>query len=332
MAHGTVTLGLGTAPIGNLFRRIGNGDALATLDAAWEAGVRLFDTAPYYGFGLAERRLGLFLAGRPRASYALSTKVGRLIHPDRGAPPGEREGFADPPPMAMRYDYSHDGVMRAFEASLQRLGVAEIDLLLAHDLGEMTHGADHARHWRDFWDGGYRAMRALRDSGAVRAIGLGVNELAVCEAALERGAFDRLLIAGRYTLLQQADFARIEALCATAGTRLILGGVFNSGILATGAGAAGEAMFDYAPAERAVIDRVRAIEAIGHAHGVALPAAALRFAATHPLAEALVIGVAGAAEARAGCAAFRAPIPPAYWDDLVAAGLLPRDARARIPD
>ena len=196
-------LGMGTAPIGNLYRAVSDAQARATLEAAWDAGIRYFDTAPHYGFGLAERRLGAMLAERDTSGSALlSTKVGRLLAPTRAQ--GERHGFVDADPFEPVFDYSADAIRRSFEESCRRIGRDRIDLLLAHDLGHVTHGAAHEAHLRAFLDSGYGAMRDLRDAGAVRAIGIGVNEVAICETLLDHVELDVILLAGRYTLLDRS--------------------------------------------------------------------------------------------------------------------------------
>ena len=207
---GGLRIGLGCASLGNLYRPISDEQARATVAAAWDAGVRLFDTAPYYGLGLSERRLGDALRDYPRDAFCVSTKAGRLLCPDtRTDLPAERHGFVTPMPFKPRFDYSYDGIMRSFEDSLQRLGLARIDVLLAHDLGELTHGSASHGHFSDFAAGGYRAMEELRRNGDIKAIGLGVNETQVLDAAMEIGDFDCFLLAGRYTLLEQDPTRRV---------------------------------------------------------------------------------------------------------------------------
>jgi D-threo-aldose 1-dehydrogenase len=285
--------GMGTAMLGNLYRTVSDEEAYATVAAALAAGIRYFDTAPYYGFGLAERRLGSALAALdPGADALVSTKVGRLLRPTAAG--GERHGFVDADPYEPFFDYTADGIHRSFAASAQRLRGRRVDLLLAHDLGRVTHGEDHVRHLRDFLDGGYRAMSALRDGGAAGAIGIGVNEVAICHALLDRVDLDIILLAGRYTLLDRSG-ARLLDRCAARGVRVIVGGPYNSGILARDPADAdpGGAHYDYAPPADEIVGRTRALGAACAAAGVALPAAALHFPLRHPAVACVVAGVIG---------------------------------------
>jgi D-threo-aldose 1-dehydrogenase len=298
--------------------------ARATVEASWDIGVRWFDTAPHYGFGLSERRLGDVLRDKPRGDYILSTKVGRLMKPRAEA--SDRFGFCSPMPFEGVFDYSYDGVMRSFEDSLQRLGLSSIDLLLMHDIGEAAHGAEAPRLFDIAMEGGYRAMERLRQAGVVKAIGLGVNETKVCRAALGRGDWDLFLIAGRYTLLNQADEAGFFQTAHAAGVKVAVAGIYNSGILATGSNDAGGAFYDYERAPPAVIERVRRIEAVCARHDTPLPAAALQFAKAHPAADAVLIGVASPDQARQTAALAAHPIPAELWRDLRAEALIPADA------
>ncbi|HEX7759861.1 MAG TPA: aldo/keto reductase, partial [Caulobacteraceae bacterium] len=230
-------LGFGAAPIGNLYKPLTDDQAFEAVAAAIAAGIGYFDTAPHYGFGLSEARLGAALARLdPMEKALVSTKVGRVLRPiSDAAAGGVRHGFADAAPFEPEFDYSYDAVMRSFDDSRRRLRRERIDVLLAHDLGRATHGEDHDRRFAQFMDGGYRALRALRDGGGVGAIGLGVNETEVAERALAAGEFDVVLLAGRYTLLEQGALEGLLPLCAAKGVSLIVGGPYNSGILATGA-------------------------------------------------------------------------------------------------
>jgi D-threo-aldose 1-dehydrogenase len=302
--------GFGASSLGNLYEPMSEEQALDTVAAAWDGGVRLFDTAPFYGFGLSEQRLGLALSSRPRDTYLLSTKVGRLLVPDEGG--GTAHGFRDARPFRPVLDYGYDGVMRSFEASLERLGVDRIDLLLMHDIGRATHRSEHERHWRDAVDGGFRALAALRDQGVVGGVGLGVNELAVCAAAIERFDPDLFLIAGRYTLLEREGEAFFER-CSAAGIGILAAGVFNSGILATGTSGAGPARFDYDEAAPEIRGRVAAIEAICAAHGVPLAVAAHRFVRTSPAVTQTLLGLRDPRQVEAALAGCRLPIPPGFW-------------------
>lgn len=319
-------LGQGCAPIGNLYRPLTERQAQETLAAAWRAGIRYFDVAPLYGLGLAETRLNHFLRGRPRDRYVLSTKVGRRL---TVCPPRERTGqgaYFDTPSRREVYDYSYDGVMRSFEDSLERLGVDRVDILYAHDLDVFTHRSAAARdaHVRTFMRGGYRALLRLRASGVVRAIGAGVNEWEVCQTLAERGDFDLFLLAGRYTLLEQEALATFLPLCERRGIGIVIGGPYNSGILA--AGAKPGAFYNYRPAPRRILDRVRRLEAACRAHGVALVEAALRFPFGHPSVVSVIPGAAHPREVARNIRTLAATIPPALWTDLRDAGLIRADA------
>ena len=310
-------LGLGTAGLGNLYRRIDDADAEATLAAAFMAGIGYADTAPHYGQGLAERRLGAALGD----GVVVSTKVGRILAPIAPPPPGtERHGFIDGDPFEPVYDYSYDGVMRSFDASCRRLGRDTVDILLAHDLGRMTHGDDHPRHLKAFLDGGYRAMAELKAAGRTSAIGLGVNEWQVCEEVLAHADLDCVLLAGRYTLLEQTALDSFLPLCARRSVSVIAGGPYNSGILSGGE------HYNYAAAPADVVSRVRALRAVCDRHDASLAAAALQFPLAHLAVACVIPGMASAAEVAANIALFHAPLPAALWDDLRVEGLLRPDA------
>lgn len=315
-------LGLGCASLGNLYRAIEREQAFATVDAAWGAGMRYFDTAPYYGLGLSERRLGDALLRYPRDAFAISTKVGRILEPDNSPDlPEERHGFVTPMPFKVRYDYSYDGVMRSWEASLQRLGLARIDILLVHDIGRVTHGDENARHFADLAEGGYRALDELRSSGAISAIGLGVNEWEVCAEAMAVGQWDCFLLAGRYTLLEQDPLDSFLPQCEAHGAKIILGGAYNSGILATGT-RRGEAHYNYEPAPAEIIERVARIEAVCDAHGVTLAAAALQFPLAHPVVQCVIPGMGEPRRVHQTQRLIEQAIPNAFWAQLVNEGLL----------
>lgn len=331
-------LGLGGAGLGGLYRDVGEHEARATIDRAWEAGVRLFDTAPYYGYTKSEHYVGAALRERERDTYVLSTKAGRLMRPERGEQArAPRDGWAHPLPFAPVYDYTYDGILRSFDDSLQRLGVARIDILLVHDIGTFTHGERHAHYWRQLSEGGFKALDALRASGAVRAVGLGVNEEAVVLDAMREFDIDCALLAGRYTLLEQRTLDLLLPECERRGVSLLIGGAFNSGILARGvrhlreaAGAASSALkFNYGEAPAEIVERVERIEAVCDAHGVPLPSAALRFPYAHPAVASVLTGASSVDELAQNVAAFLAPIPRALWETLRREGLL--DGRAPIP-
>lgn len=320
-------LGFGTAPLGNLYRAISDDSARATMDAAWEGGVRYYDTAPLYGLGLAETRLNAFLRDKPRDEYVLSSKIGRLLKP---CPPGEHTGVGkwfEVPDRQEVFDYSYDGVMRSIEFSLERLGVARLDILYAHDLCIFTHGskaASDARIDELFDQGGYDAMIALRDQGVVKAIGGGVNEWEVCQTLAERGDFDLFLLAGRYTLLEQEALTSFLPLCQERGIGIVTGGPYNSGILATGARPGAWYNYDHAP--QPILDRVAAIEAVCANHSVRLVDAAFQFPLRHPTHVSVIPGGQGPSETASNLQAATAEIPDDFWAELRAKGLLRADA------
>lgn len=324
-------LGFGGAALGNLYRPVSESIAQATLTAAWDAGMRLFDTAPYYGLGLSERRLGAFLSEKPKDSFVLSTKVGRLLEADGDAGAlDDRYGFARVAPHQVRFDYSYDGVMRSYEASLGRLGLDRINIVLVHDIGTLTHGPDAARQFGDLADSGYRALDDLRASGAVDAIGLGVNEWQVCLDAMTIGRWDRFLLAGRYTLMEQEALHAFLPQCIAHGASVIAGGVFNSGILATGVGGGGTVHYNYEPARPEVIARVARIEQVCARHNTDLAAAALQFTLAHPVVDSAVVGLASPAEVAAAQHRLTQPVPAALWQELQSKGLL--DPAAPVPE
>lgn len=320
-------LGFGTAPLGNLYRAISDDEARATLEAAWDGGVRYYDTAPLYGLGLSETRLNGFLRGKPRDEYVLSTKVGRLI---QHCAPEHRSGIGkwfDVPTRREQYDYSYDGVMRSFETSFARLGVDQIDILYVHDLCIFSHGskaASDSRIEEFFGARGYDAMVSLRDQGLVKAIGGGINEWEVCQTLAERGDFDLFLLAGRYTLLEQTALDSFLPLCTQRGIGIVTGGPYNSGILATGSKPG--AYYNYDPAPQQILDRVSAIEAICKDHNTRLVDAAFQFPLLHPAHVTVIPGGQGATETAGNLQAAAAEIPSDLWTDLKAKGLIREDA------
>lgn len=317
-------LGFGTAPLGNLYRSITDADADAILAAAWEGGVRYFDTAPLYGLGLSETRLNRFLRDKPRDAYVLSSKVGRLL---KVATEHEGQGkWFDVPSRVGVYDYTYDGVMRSVDFSLERLGVARIDILYVHDLDIWTHGSAEVldRHMRTFLDSGHRALVELRDAGVIRAFGAGINEEGPAEHLARNGDPDLFLLASRYTLLQQPALDSFLPYCQSKGIGVVIGAPYNSGILATGARPG--AWFSYAPAPEEVLERVRQIEAVCARHGVRLVDAAFRFPLRHPAVVSVIPGGQGVSEMASNLAAERAEIPDEFWSALKAEGLLRADA------
>jgi D-threo-aldose 1-dehydrogenase len=320
------TMGFGGAPLGNLYTVIGEETAKATLDTAWAAGVRVFDTAPLYGFGLSEERFGRALSRRPQEEFVLSTKVGRVLE-DCAPEEVPQYNFFDTPSRTFRYDYSYDGVMRSHEESLRRLKLGRVDILLVHDVDVFTHGTQEAsdRRVRELFDqGGYRAIEELRSAGTVKAIGAGVNEWQVCEKLLGLGDFDCFLLAGRYTLLEQEALDSFLPLCERRDVGIILGGPFNSGILATGP--IPEARYNYAPAPPEILARVARVEAVCIAHGVKLIEAALQFALGHPAVKTVIPGANSPDQVNTNMLLLKSHIPPALWSDLKSEGLLRADA------
>lgn len=321
------SIGFGGAGIGNLYRTVSDADARAALEAAWNRGVRFFDTAPYYGSGLSERRMGDFLRDKPRDSFVLSTKAGRLLRPLKGRPMPET-GFAEPLPFAPVYDYTYDGIMRSHEASLQRLGLDRIDILLIHDIGRMTHGNANDALFRDAMDGGLKALQELKRTGDISAFGMGVNEVEVCLDALKHGDLDCILLAGRYTLLDQVAAEGLLDLCLKRQISLIIGGVFNSGILVTGP--VPGAHYNYGPPPPEIVERVRRLQEICASHEVKLPSAALQFPGKHPAVATVLLGVVNAEMLEMNFAGLTETIPDALWRDLAAAGLLRRELLQHI--
>ncbi len=316
-------LGCGGAPLGNLQEPVSDRDGADAIDTAWANGCRYFDTAPYYGYGLSERRMGDGLRVRPRSDYVLSTKVGRLIRPG-DSEQKKLENFPASMPFHAEYDYSYDGVMRSIEDSYQRLGLEHADILLMHDIERRTHGERYPELFKIAMDGGYRAMEELRRGGVVNAIGLGVNDLAACEAAMEAGDFNCFLLAGRYTLLEQAPLDHFFPACQKRGISIIIGGPFNSGVLVRVGRP--DATYDYVAIPDAIRDRVKKLAEIAASHGVALGDAALQFCLAHPVVASVIPGARTAAEVQSHWQMVKAKIPSAFWNDLRGQGLLHPDA------
>lgn len=323
-------LGFGTAPLGNLFRPLADADARATLAAAEEAGFGYYDTAPFYGFGLSERRLGDALRGR---DVVLSTKVGRLLKPvagpvDQTVP---RHGYATPMPFEPVYDYSYDAVMRSFEQSLQRLGLSRIDILYIHDIGKLTHGEAHAARIAELTTGGgLKALEELRAAKVISGFGMGVNEIPACLEVMDHARLDVILLAGRYTLLEQNALDELFPRCVAANTAIVVGGAYNSGILAVGIKTGAPLYYDYEPAPDHIIARVRAIETVCDRHGVPLAAAALQFPLAHSLVASVIPGLDSPARVEQTLALYAHKIPAALWQDLKAENLLRPDAPVKI--
>jgi D-threo-aldose 1-dehydrogenase len=312
-------LGFGGAPIGNLYVSVTEADAQAALQQALERGIRYFDTAPFYGHGLSEMRMGRSLSGRPRDSFVVSTKVGRLITRDESRRDALNDAFAVQGTRAV-FDYSCGGVQRSFEASLRRLGVDYVDILFLHDIGRLTHGERHSEVLRQALDQALPTMVALRDSGAVRAIGIAVNEQSVCLEVLPHFALDCIMLAGRYTLLEQQDSVEIMAQAEARGIRVLIAGAYNSGLLGP-AGAPGTT-YNYAPVDAATLERARRIYALCALEGVDVGAAALQFPLAHPAVACVVAGQKSVQEVSSAVQRMATPIPARLWQRLKHAGLL----------
>jgi D-threo-aldose 1-dehydrogenase len=309
--------GLGGAPLGNLGAPVTDEDALGAIDAAWSAGVRFFDTAPHYGLGLAEQRLGRGLAGRPRDEFVVSTKVGRLLVPSENAHGAmDDEGFEVPADLRRVRDYSRDGVMRSLESSLERLQLDRVDILLVHDPDEF---------YREALDGAFPALHDLRAQGVIRAYGAGMNQSQMLADFVRNTDLDVVLLAGRYTLFEQAALDDLLPLCVSRGVSVVAGGVFNSGLLATHRPGPW-ATYNYAPPPPDVLSRVSRIADVCERHGVSLPAAAVQFVIAHPAITTACLGARSAAEVERNATLFKATIPHELWTDLKAEGLIRNDA------
>ena len=318
-------LGFGGAPLGNLYSAMTNENAQEVVKQAYENGIRYFDTAPLYGYGLSERRMGLALNNRNRDNFILSTKVGRRLKPMQ---PDQVDGviFEDVPPFQPYYDYSYDGVMRSVEDSLQRLGLHRIDILFIHDIDSVNHGSsgETERRFREVMDGGYKALEQLRSEGSVSAIGAGLNEWEWCQRFAESGDFDCFLLAGRYTLLEQESLNTFLPVCERKKISVIVGGPYNTGILATGA--IKGAYYNYAPAPADILYRVKRMETICLGHNVSLAAVALRFPLCHPAVVSVIPGARSTQEIQDNIDIFTTDIPDALWAELKHEGLLQTNA------
>lgn len=297
---------VGCAPIGNLFRSVSDEEAGALLDAAWDLGWRSLDTAPLYGHGLSEQRIGSYLGAQPERAFEISTKVGRRLDPGAAARPS---GFVDTPDAHPVFDYGRDGILRSFESSLQRLGVERVETLLLHDIGALVHGDRHQPVLRQALDEALPAMRELQAQGLVGRVGLGVNEWEVCAQVLARTDLDVILLAGRFTLLDQAAAQFLDS-AAERGVQILGAGVFNSGLLAGGS------TFNYMPAPAEVIARRDAVEAVCARHAVALPAAAIHFVARNSAISQVVLGLRNPEQLRQASDWVAEAPPEALWEEL----------------
>jgi D-threo-aldose 1-dehydrogenase len=328
---GVHSLGLGGAPLGNLFAPVTDHAAVTLVLHAHARGIRYFDTAPHYGHGLSEHRMGTALRHIPRDDFVLSSKIGRILTPAPGAP-RDQHGFVDVLPFVQRWDYSYDGTLRSIEDSLQRLGLARLDLVFIHDVARDAHGDDQPQRFREAMEGAVPALARLKADGTIAGYGLGVNDGQVCVDALAHADLDVLLLAGRYTLLDQAALPELLPLCVRRNVKLVIGGPFNSGILATGVRSTGARTlyFNYAPATPAIVARVAAIEDVCAGHGVPLKAAALQFPRAHPAVACVLSGARSVAELDENLTLAAQRISGAFWRDLRASGLVPHDAP--LPD
>ena len=311
----TVTaLGFGAAQLGNLYQAIDEETAAAAVDGAWAAGIRYFDTAPHYGLGLSERRLGSALAGRPRDEFTVSTKVGRLLAPTpHRAHLTDDQGFEVPADHRREWDFSADGVRRSLDSSLTRLGLDRVDIVLLHDPDE---------HWEQAVRQAYPALHELRSQGVVGAIGAGMNQWQMLERFVTETDIDVVMLAGRYTLLEQPAVQTMLPRCLERGVAVLAAGVFNSGLLATDS-PPGDANYNYRPAPAALHEKALRIAEVCRRHGVTLPQAAIGFAAAHPAVVSVVLGARSAEQVVRNAALFEAGVPQELWSALQAEGLIP---------
>ena len=309
-------LSLGCAQLGNLYRAVPDAEAQATVDSAWELGVRYFDTAPHYGLGLSERRLGTALASRPRDAYVISSKVGRLLEPI-GTPRGlDDDGYVVPATHRRVWDFTRDGIRRSLTESFERLGLDRVDIIYLHDPDE---------HWVEVLETGYPALAELRDEGVVKAIGAGMNQASMLADLVRQVDIDVVMLAGRYTLLEQDSLDQLLPLCEERRVGIVAAGVFNSGLLASPQPPS-EAKYNYETAPGELLDRARRIAAICDRHGTTLPAAAIAFPLAHPAVVSVCLGARSAKQVQRNVALYGQPIPADLWSELKATRLLRADA------
>jgi D-threo-aldose 1-dehydrogenase len=315
------TLGFGAAQLGNLFRETSDEEAAQAVGAAWEAGIRYYDTAPHYGLGLSERRLGAALAGRRRDEILISTKVGRLLVPSPNtAERLDHEGFAVPAAARRVWDFSADGVRRSLDASLERLGVDRVDIVYLHDPDD---------HWLEASGSGIAALVALREQGMIDAIGVGMNQSSMPAAFVRRHDVDLVMLAGRFTLLDQSALDDLLPVAVDRGVRIVAAGIYNSGLL-SGPRPVDGASYDYKPAPPELVDRARRLAAVCEAYGVDLPTAAIHFPLRHPAVASVVVGARTADQVRVNVERFARSVPDDLWAELESSGLVrtPDGARA----
>lgn len=316
--------GFGTVHIAELYNRVDDATARATFQAAWDAGVRYYDTAPWYGRGLSEHRTGAFLRNQPRDQFLITTKVGRTLHRPADPSTFDRSPWTGGLNFEVHFDYSYDGIMRSYEQALQRLALDTVDALVIHDLDVGYHGDKLAAHEQALVSTGMKALEELKRSGDIKAFGMGINTDESLEKTATQVDLDFCLVAMPYTLLDQKSLTGGMAMAQKRGVSVIIGAPFASGILVTGS--SGPAHYGYGKAPPEVQAKVRGIEAVCRAHGVALPAAALQFVLAHPIVASVIPGGARPEEVTENVASLSAPIPAAFWSDLKSQGLIHPDA------
>ena len=321
-------IGAGGGPLGDMYERIESGVALGMVEAAYDGGITLFDTSPFYGHGLSEHRFGTVLSQKPRESFVLSTKVGRYLVPPIDSPL-DRTPFAGGLDFNHVFDYTRDGTLRSIEQSMARLGLSRLDCLIIHDVDVWTHGSREvfAEKFKETMEGAYPVLHELRARGIIKAIGVGLNEVDICMEFARAGDFDFFLLAGRYTLLEQGALDDFLPLCLERQIGIMLGGPYNSGILATGA--VPGARYNYVPAPAEIMERVARIETVCKRHGVPIAAAALQFPLGHPSVTSMIPGAISASEVERNIRLMAHDIPPVLWEELRQDGLL--DPRSPVP-
>lgn len=316
--------GLGTAHLGELYGKVDEADSQATLNTAWDAGVRYYDTAPWYGRGLSEHRLGGFLRTRDRGTFQITTKVGRTLHRPEDPSHFDRSPWVGGLNFEVNFDYTYDGIMRSYAQALQRLALDTIDALVIHDLDAGFHGDKQSGYEKQLCDSGYKALEELKRSGDILAYGMGINNNEALENTATLIDLDFCLVAMPYTLLDQESLNRGMATCQKRGMSVIIGAPFASGILVTGS--KGPAHYAYGKASAEIQAKVRGIEAVCARHNVPLPAAALQFVLAHPIVAAVIPGAAKGSEVTQNLASLALDIPAAFWSDLKSEGLIVADA------
>ena len=318
-------MGLGTCPLGGVYAAIGEAEARSTFSSAWDAGIRFYDTAPWYGLGQAEHRTGRALFEHERSDFVLTSKVGRLLRAPRDRAGYTPPGWEAPLQFDVEHVFTYDAIMRSYEDSLQRLGINRIDALYIHDLdhGYFPSEKELDAKFRELDEGGYRALDELKSSGEIQAIGAGINERGMISRFLKGANLDVFLVASRYTLLEHDIYLDEIVPAGKAGASIVIGGAFNSGILATGA--TDDAKYEYDSAPDGIVKRVKQIAKIADAHNVALPAAALQFPLAAPEIASLVFGAVNASEVEANVSHLAKEIPSAFWSDLQSEQILPKE-------